>query len=242
MHNNKHDLVDDIYGKALTHYFHHPSNQEIMVHSDIAESEPYPISWFFRSTKEFPVLEQKALDLCRGKVLDIGAGTGIHSLALQELDLNVQAIDISPGAVTVMKKQGVENAKLQDFYAIENETYDTLLMLMNGFGIMGMIEGVPQFFAKANELLSSTGQIIVDSSDLIHLYTEEDGSVMLDLNAGYYGEITYQMEFNGEMGHPFNWLFIDFHLMQEFAEKAGFKAVKIFEEENNHYLAQITRM
>jgi len=241
LHSNKHDLVDDIYGKALTHYFNNPGNQEIQVHSDIAETDSYPVSWFFRTTKEFPVLEQKALELCKGKILDVGAGTGIHSLALQDLDMDIHAIDISPGAVNVMQKQGLKNAKLQDFYTIENQKYDTLLMLMNGFGVMGTIEGVPEFFTKADELLSSTGQILVDSSDLIHLYTEEDGSVMFDLNANYHGEITYQMEFNGEMGHPFQWLFIDFHLMQEFAEKAGFKAVKIFEEENNHYLAQITR-
>ena len=242
MHSNKHDLVDDIYGRALTHYFNNPGNQEIMVHSDIAESEPYPISWFFRSAKEFPVLEQKALKLCSGKILDVGAGTGIHSLALQDLGMDIHAIDISSGAVEVMKKQGLKNVKFQDFYAIKDKKYDTLLMLMNGFGVMGTIEGIPDFFKKVDELLTETGQIIVDSSDLIHLYTEEDGSVMFDLNANYHGEITYQMEFNAEMGHPFQWLFIDFHLMQEFAEKAGFKAVKIFEEETNHYLAQITRM
>jgi len=241
LHSKKHDLVDDIYGKALTHYFNNPGTQEILVHSDIAETDHYPVSWFFRSTEEFPVLEQKALDLCKGKILDVGAGTGIHSLALQKLKRDVYAIDISPGAVDVMIKQGLINAKFQDFYAIKNEKFDTLLMLMNGFGVMGTIDKVSDFFKKADELLSSTGQIIVDSSDLIHLYTEEDGSVMLDLNSGYHGEIEYQMEFNGELGHPFNWLFIDFHLMQEFAEKAGFRAVKIFEEENNHYLAQITR-
>jgi len=234
-------LVDDIYGKALTHYFDNPDEQEILVHSDIAETDSYPVSWFFRSTKEFPLLEQNAIELCKGKILDVGAGTGIHSLALQDLGEDIHAIDISPGAVEVMKKQGLRNASFQDFYLIENQKYDTLLMLMNGFGVMGTVEGVPEFFEKADSLLTSEGQILVDSSDLIHLYTEEDGSVMLDLNANYYGEITYQMEFEGEKGHPFEWLFIDFHLMQEYAEKAGFKAVKIFEEESNHYLAQITR-
>ena len=241
LESNKHDLVDDIYGKALTHYFNNPGDQEILVHSDIAETDSYPVSWFFRSTKDFPELEQHALDLCHGKILDIGAGTGIHSLALKDLKKDITAIDISPGAVELMKKQGLKNAHLQDFYAIENQKYDTLLMLMNGFGVMGTVEKVPAFFEKAKSLLSESGQIIVDSSDLIHLYQEEDGSVMLDLNANYYGEITYQMEFNGEKGHPFEWLFIDFGLLQEYAEEAGFKAVKIFEEDSNHYLAQITR-
>ena len=235
-------MVDDIYGKALSSYLATPEKQVILFHSDIAETEPYPISWFFRGSREFPELEKTALDLCQGRILDVGAGTGIHTLELQARNQDCTAIDISDGAVDCMKKQGVKNAMFQDFYTIENEKYDTLLMLMNGFGIMGRLEFVPQFFEKANELLNPGGQIIVDSSDLLHLYQEEDGSVMIDLNSGYYGEITYQMEFNGEMGHPFPWLFLDFGLMKDHAEKAGFMAEKIYEEESNHYLAKITRI
>ena len=242
MENKNHDLVDDIYGKALSSYLRSPEKQVILVHSDIAETEPYPISWFFRESREFPELEKTALDLCRGRILDVGAGTGIHTLELQARNQDCTGIDISDGAVDCMAKQGVKNAKFQDFYAIENEKYDTLLMLMNGFGIMGKLEFVPQFFEKANELLNPGGQIIVDSSDLLHLYQEEDGSVMIDLNSGYYGEITYQMEFEGEMGHPFPWLFLDFGLLKDEAQRAGFEAEKIYEEESNHYLAKITRI
>ncbi len=241
MQTKRHELVDDIYGKALRHYLSNPNSQEILVHSDIAETDAYPISWFFREPKAFPELEKMALSLCKGKVLDVGAGTGIHSSALQNLHFDIEAIDVSPGAVEVMKKRGVINAKLQDFYTIQNQKYDTLLMLMNGFGIMGKVNRISHFFEKVDELLAPSGQIIVDSSDLIQLYAEDDGSVMIDLNGDYYGEITYQMEFNDELGHPFDWLFIDFGLMQEYAEKSGFKAVKIFEEESHHYLAQITR-
>ena len=235
-------MVDDIYGKALLNYLTKPGNQEILVHSDIAETDSYPVSWFFRTNEEFPELEKQALDLCKGRILDIGAGTGIHSIELQKRKADITAIDISDGAVDCMKKQGLINAKFQDFYTIENEKYDTLLMLMNGFGIMGKVEFIPNFFKKVDTLLAKDGQILVDSSDLIHLYQEEDGSVLLNLNEGYYGEITYQMEFNGEKGHPFNWLFLDFAYMKEEAKLAGFKAVKIFEDDDNHYLAQITRM
>ena len=233
--------IHDIYGKALLDYLTNPGEQKLLVHSDIAETDAYPISWFFRSDNDFPELEKVALDLCRGQILDVGAGTGIHSLALQNNNHNITAIDISEGAVECMIKSGIKNALLQDFYTIENQKYDTLLMLMNGFGIMGKIHHIPKFFSKVDEILTDDGQIIVDSSDLIHLYQEEDGSVLIDLNAAYYGEIEYQMEFNGEKGEPFDWLFIDFGSLQAEAEKAGFNAVKIFEEENLHYLAKITR-
>ncbi len=241
MENNTHDIVPDIYGQALLNYLGNPSDQELIIHSDIAETEGYPISWFFRKNTEFPEIELKALDLCTGKVLDVGAGTGIHSLELQQRNFEVKAIDISEGSVQIMKEKGVSNALVQDFYSITNERYDTILMLMNGFGVMGKLDKVPQFFQHIDTLLTPNGQIIVDSSDLLHLYQEDDGSVLIDLNGAYYGEVEYQMEFEGKMGAKFDWLFIDFDSLEFAADKAGFKAVKIFEEENFQYLAKITR-
>lgn len=231
----------DIYGIALLDYLEKPDNQTIEVLSDIAEDDEYPVSWFFRNEADFPELEEKALNLCKGKVLDVGAGTGIHSLALIKRKFDVTAIDVSEGAITAMQKQGVSNAKLQDFYQIEDEKFDTLLMLMNGFGIMGKLDGIPDFFKKADELLSPGGQIIADSSDLIELYREEDGSVLLDLNGPYYGEIVYTMKYKNQAGKPFPWLFVDFDTLAHYANASGFKAVKIFEDSSQHYLAQITR-
>lgn len=231
----------DIYGTALLDYLAKPSNQIIEVLSDIAEDDEYPVSWFFREEKDFPELEVKALELCKGKVLDVGAGTGIHSLALQRRKYDVRAIDISKGAIQAMQKQGVIDANLQDFYQVQNEKFDTLLMLMNGFGIMGKLDGIPAFFEKADELLSQGGQIIADSSDLIELYREEDGAILLDLNGPYYGEIVYTMKFKNQMGAPFPWLFVDFDTLAHYANKSGFIAVKIFEDSTKHYLAKITR-
>ncbi len=241
MENNKHNIVPDIYGKALLNYLENPGDQELIIHSDIAETEAYPVSWFFRKEKDFPEIESQALDLCKGTILDVGAGTGIHSLELQNRGMDITAIDISEGAVSIMKENGIKNAQLQDFYAIESDTYDTILMLMNGFGVMGQLDKVAHFFEKVDTLLNEDGLIIADSSDLLHLYQEEDGSVLIDLNGDYYGEVEYQMEFQGEMGGKFDWLFIDFNSLQDAAEKAGFNAVKIFEEENHQYLAKITR-
>lgn len=241
MENNKHDIVPDIYGKALLNYLENPGEQELIVHSDIAETEAYPVSWFFRKENEFPEIEWQALKLCQGSILDVGAGTGIHSIELQNRGMEITAIDISEGAVSIMKDKGLKNAHLQDFYAIEHHQYDTILMLMNGFGVMGKMDKVADFFKKIDTLLKDNGQVIVDSSDLLHLFKEDDGSVLIDLNGAYYGEVEYQMEFQGDLGEKFNWLFIDFDSLDEAADKSGFKAVKIFEEENYQYLAKITR-
>ena len=70
--------------------------------------------------------------------------------------------------------------------------YDTLLLLMNGTGIAGKLERLPSLLNRLKELLADGGQILVDSSDLRYIYENEDGSMDINLNAPYYGEVDYQ--------------------------------------------------
>ncbi len=215
--------------------------QDIVVHSDITEIEVYPTEVFFRNQAAFPRLERIAMKHCTGKLLDIGAGSGIHSLYLAETGLDVHPIDTSALAVKIMHKLGLSNALKVDFFEMKNEKFDTLLMMMNGFGVMGTLNKVPTFFKKAKELLYPGGQIIADSSNLIYLFEEEDGTVSIDLSQGYYGEVTYQMEYKNQKGYPFKWLFIDYDNLVHEADQAGFDTELLAEDDNHHYLVKLSQ-
>lgn len=230
----------DIYGEALWDFIQDHEPQDIIVHCDVTEDDIYPTEVFFRNESAFPEIERYAMKLAKGKILDVGAGSGIHSQYLTGLGLDVHPIDISPKAVKVMKDMGLENARELDFFAMNREKYDTIIMLMNGFGIMGTLDRVPEFFAQAKNLLYPGGQILCDSSDLIYLYEQEDGSILLDLSKGYYGEVEYQMEYKNTLGEPFKWLFIDFETLSDYAAESGFKAEKLYTNINNQYLARLT--
>lgn len=231
---------EDVYGKALADFYNGDHTHELIVHSDIAEDESYPVDYFFRS--EFPEIELKAMELATGKVLDVGAGVGNHSLFLQEQGCDVTALELSGRCVEVMEKRGVRKTLHADFFELKDQQFDCLLMLMNGFGIMGTIERIPDFLEKANELLALGGQVIFDSSDLIHLYREEDGSVLIDLNGAYYGEVEFQMEYKGELGEPFKWLFVASDIIDSLASDFGFKFEVLQIESDNHYLACLTKV
>ena len=70
---------------------------------------PRSLSYFFRTYKAMPKIEQKALELAHGKVLDVGCGSGSHSLYLQnEKGLEVVGIDRSAGAIEVAQQRGVK--------------------------------------------------------------------------------------------------------------------------------------
>ena len=236
---NQKSVHPDIYGQALLDFIEDDGPQDIVVHSDVTETEIYPVEVFFRNYAAFPYLEQQAMKLCRGKILDVGAGAGIHSKYLQEMGLDVYPIDTSTKAVKVMEKLDVKKARKLDFFEMGKEKYDTILMMMNGFGVMGTMNRLDEFFKTAKRLLYPEGQIICDSSDLIHLYSDDNGTVNIDLSKGYYGEVTYQMEYKKQLGEAFKWLFIDQGNLAEIASNHGFKTHIIFEDETHHYLAQL---
>ena len=186
--------------------------------------------------------------MAQGRILDVGAGSGCHSLALESMGKSAVAIDISPLSVAVMKDKGLD-ARLVNLYDDSfAEKFDTVLMLMNGSGIIGRLENMSVFFKRMKDILAPGGCILMDSSDLRYLYEDEDGSFEIDLADEYYGLLDYQMEYvpsrrksssPSVMGEPFDWLYVDFDTLSYYAEQKGFKAEVVAEGEHYDYLAKL---
>ncbi len=232
----------DPMGYAVSEYYRKPASINIRVFSSQFDEDVIPVSHLFRSYPEMSPLEKRAIDLATGSILDIGAGAGCHALALQEQKKEVTAIDISPLLVETMKERGVRRTKLLNFFDPGfQEQYDTILMLMNGAGIIGKTENMPLFFNRIKQLLTPGGSLYLDSSDLRYLYEEEDGSFEIDLAAGYYGEVDFQMQYKTVKGASFDWLYIDFQTLGYYASRYGFRTELIEEGEHYDYLARITK-
>ena len=231
----------DPMGQAIRDYFETGHAGRLRVFSPQFDEDELPVAALFRTEERMPKLERTALDLCRGRVLDVGAGAGCHSLALQRRGLDVTAIDISPLSVEVMRCCGVKSAMAADLF---DETfpgcYDTVLMLMNGSGIIGQLERMPLFFHRMKQLLAAGGQVLMDSSDLRYVFENEDGSWDIDLNAGYYGELEYQMQYQKVKGEPFDWLYVDFDTLAFHAQANGFRAELMEEGGHYDYLARLS--
>lgn len=239
---NKPKNNPDIFGKAITAFFEKADETDIVVHSPDFDDDVIPVPYLFRSYKEMPPLEQQALKLCRGKVLDVGCGAGSHSLYLQqERNLVVTAIDTSAGAIDVCRKRGISDARNIAFEDLSEEKFDTILLLMNGTGIVGKMKFLDAFFEQLKNLLAENGQVLIDSSDLIYLFdTDEDGGVWVDTTNGYYGELTYRLSYKAETSNSFDWLYLDFESLSLAADKHRFNCEKIYEGEHYDYLARLT--
>ena len=231
----------DPMGAAIHDYFTKGRAGKLQVFSSQFDEDEIPVKTLFRSMSDMPLLEQKALQLATGKILDVGGGSGCHTLALQEMGKDACAIDISPLSVEAMKARGVKDARLANLFAPTfTETFDTVLMLMNGSGIIGKLSNMPQFFIKMKQLLNPGGAIFLDSSDLKYLFEDEDGSFLIDLAGDYYGEIDFQMKYKHVEGDTFDWLYIDFQTLSLYAAEYGFEAELIEEGEHYNYLAKLT--
>jgi cyclopropane fatty-acyl-phospholipid synthase-like methyltransferase len=160
--------MKDLFGKAILDYQTNNSPEDLITETSISEADEMSVAYLFRDYKDMPKLEQKALQLAKGKVLDVGCGAGSHSLYLQnELNFDVTSIDISANAIEACELRGLKKAKVQDIMQLEGEKFDTILLLMNGAGMCGRLKNIPNFLQKLKSLLTDTGQILVDSSDII---------------------------------------------------------------------------
>jgi SAM-dependent methyltransferase len=231
----------DPLGKAMLDYLDGDHDPEITVKSNITEDDVIPVDYLFRTYQQMPRLEQKALDLAQGRILDVGCGTGSHSLYLVQKKKEVTAIDASPNAVACCQQRGLNNVAQADYFEFSpQKKFDTLLFMMNGIGIAGEIAQLPALLAKAKELLAPGGQILLDSSDIRYMFEDDDSPFIPPEDGSYYGEVTYQMQYKNVTGNPFRWLFIDLALLKQMAEMKGFKCQKIVSGPHYDYLARLT--
>lgn len=224
----------DLLGRAITDFFNGIDHHRLWVHDHHGPKTEMPVAYYFRTELDMPELELLALDLCQGKTLDIGAGAGSHALYLQDKGVAVTALDISPALVTVMEERGVEQVIAGDIFTYNESRFDTLLLLMNGIGLVSSTSGLRQFLARAADLLLPGGQLLFDSSDVAYLF--EEGTPETDT---YYGEIECRYEYRRQKTDWFSWLYIDQQKLQDIAAEEGWRVEILMEDDSNQYLARL---
>lgn len=231
--------MKDLFGKALLDYHNGNYSEDLKTSTSISDEDALPLPYLFRGFAEMPKLEQKALQLSKGTILDVGCGSGSHSLYLQDKGLQVKAIDISEGAIEVAIQRGIKQAKVLNLLD-ETESFDTILLLMNGTGIFQELSQVSKYLSHLKTLLNKGGQILIDSSDIKYMYQDEDGGFWMDANTNYYGELDYFLSYKDEQEIPMKWLYLDFNTLLTASIAVGLQCDLILEGEHFDYLARIS--
>lgn len=219
----------------------HKRHELLRVLSPMFEDDELPVSHLLRTLEEMPDIERYAMDMSYGKILDVGAGAGCHSLALQEMGHEVRAIDISPLCCEAMEMRGIKDVQLVDLFDKSfSGHYNTILLLMNGTGIAGRLSRLPLLLDRLKELMADDGQVLIDSSDIKHVYGDENDLADIVPEGRYYGEVEFQMVYKDIRGQQFEWLYVDYDLLATIAKSCGMKCEMILEGAQHDYLARLT--
>lgn len=231
--------MKDLFGQAILDYQTQNTPEDLVTETNISEADEMSVAYLFRTYQDMPKIEKKALQLAKGKILDVGCGAGSHSLYLQQKGFDVTAIDISPNAIKACQLRGVKDARVQHLLELENEPFDTILLLMNGTGIFGTLAETTKYLQKLKSLLTPNGQILIDSSDIIYMFDQdEDGAYMVPA-AGYYGELTFNVSYKGQTEDSFPWLYLDYNTLQNAAHANGLQCELLLEGDHFDYLARL---
>ena len=231
----------DPMGKAIAEYWKTGKADRLRVFSPMFDEDEIPLSTLFRNYQSMPAIEQAAIDMAEGKTLDVGAGAGCHALELQALGIDVTAIDISPLSVETMRLRGVRKALEQDFFTLQGAEFDTVLMMMNGIGIVGSLFQMPRLFQQLDRILAPGGQLLCDSSDIKYVFETEDGTYDYPNADSYYGEVDFRMQYRDTVGATFPWLYIDPLTLAHVADSYGYMTEIVKRGKHFDFLARITK-
>lgn len=183
-------------------------------------------------------LDAIALERCRGRVLDVGAGAGRHALALEERGLEVVAIDLSPICTELCRIRGVRDARTLDVMTLHSEDllgrFDTIFFGMQTIGVAGGVVPLEKLLVRLRSVLAPGGQILADSSALRQAWEGES-----DDSSAEAGEIVLSTRYRGWMGEPFPWLYLGSQHLEEVARRAGLEMENLGSVDSGEYLAAL---
>ena len=233
----------DVFGQALLDYQNGNYEEDIITFSSVAGEDILPLPYLFRDFAGMPKLEQRALELSHGSILDIGCGAGNHALYLQQQGLKITGLDISAGAIETCRLRGLKKTLYGNIHSIDGTKFDTLLLLMNGIGVAGNLDNLDPFLAQLKNLLFPGGQVLLDSSDIIYMFDKEDieeETKLITDTDQYYGEVTFSMEYKGYKSTAFEWLYLDYDTLNERTIANGLSCELVMEGEHYDYLARLS--
>lgn len=233
---------------AFEDYISQSDSPELLkLHIENGDVREIDVTMFFEKPEDFLEIDKIAYDLCRGRILDIGAGAGRFALPLHERGLPIYAVEQSPIAVSIMREKGLQDVYSGDIdlflaQSWTNERFDTVLMMMNGIGIVETLDKLELFFDQIRPFIKADGQIIADSTDvrLSHFYDFSEHIAIQKVRCAYLGEVQMRFEYKGNFGSKFSWLHVDEETLALMAEKKGWKSEVLYRGNDGEFLTRLT--
>jgi len=239
------NLGEDAFGQMLWSYYNGNEVFEV-VERDDGLKNTLDSKLYFSSYKEWHPLEQKAMRLVNGRVLDVGCGAGRHSLYLQEKGFDVLGIDVSPLAIKVCKLRGLKKAKVLSIEDVDfkPDSFDTIIMMGNNFGLLGSFSNARELLKKFHGMTSENALIIADTrdpyktDDLDHL----EYHVLNKKKGRMGGQVRIRIRFQNYVSGWFDYLMVSKEEMTELLKGTGWTIKEFIDSGEAKYVTIIEKM
>lgn len=225
-------IIGDAFGLALLDYLEKGTRgRGHIIERDDGLIEVMDPGVFFAGPEAWAPAEGIVQERAGDTVLDIGAGAGHFCLALQESGRDVVGLDVSPGAIEVCRRRGVDNTFLGtvfDLVAAEKGPFDTFLLCGNNYGLLESAGHGPRFLDALRQLASPGAEIIgtgldpFDTDNPLHLAYHE-------LNRGR-GRLPGQLRLRARWANVatewFDYLFVPVEQLEAVAATMGWHLVE----------------
>jgi SAM-dependent methyltransferase len=201
--------------------------------------------WFFAEHADWPEAEGHAFEFVRGRVLDIGAGAGRHSIESARRGLDVVAIDISPGAVEVCRRRGIEDARLLSLSDLDAGLglFDTVLLLCGNFGLAGNPEETKALLRRLHEFTPADGRIVLDTVDP-YVGADEADLAYMERNRAegrMAGQVRIRIRYEERVTPWFDLLLVARAELEQLAAESGWRIAWAEETELPDYYAVLEK-
>lgn len=233
------------FGQMLLAYYKGKDVSEIVERDDGLKNARNP-KGYFSGYEDWHPTEQKAMRLVKGRVLDVGCGAGRHPLYLQKKGFDVLGIDVSPLAIKVCKLRGLKKAKVLSIDSVDfkPDSFDTILMMGNNFGLLGSFSKARRLLKKFYEITSENALIIADTRDP---YRTDDPVHLayhgLNKKKGRMGgQVRIRIRFQNYVNGWFDYLMVSKDEMTKILEGTGWTIKEFIDSDESKYVAIIEKI
>jgi len=237
----------DAYGQQLLAQHHsQQTTVEIIERDDNYIDTGSDPGLYFSEYRQWSPLEKRAINLVKGRVLDVGCGAGRHALYLQEKNFDVTGIDNSPGAIRVCKLRGLKRAivrPINDVDKFKPASFDTIIMMGNNFGLFGSLENARVILKKFARITAPDALIIAKTLDPYKTDNPLHPSYHhLNRRRGRLGgQIRMRVRYGKAVGEWFDYLFVSPEEMREIFRDTDWQIEELLNAEEANYVAVIQK-
>ncbi|MFB6199370.1 MAG: class I SAM-dependent methyltransferase [Candidatus Nanohaloarchaea archaeon] len=230
------EVVEDLFGKKSLRYYKTGNDSDLKLELDNERTmSDFPVSYYVDHDK-LRDLEKEFLEYAKGKILDVGAGSGRICKIMEEKGHEAIGVEKSAGMVEIMRDRGFKVYQIDVNKELPDEQFDTAIMYGNGFGMPGKIENIESLLERLKEVMSEDAIIIAESNDYRKMKKDLDKEYQeRNRELGRYeGQRVWRHRVGNRVSPYFKWVQVSVPDMKKIAEKTGWEILEkpVYEEDS----------